>query len=47
MPGRARRQPLGLGYSDRAIVYLNGERLCHGAATYCSRENPALVPINE
>ena len=44
-PGRARRQPLELGYSDRAIVYLNGERLYRGNATYRSRDYRFLGSI--
>jgi hypothetical protein len=35
---RPRRQPLQLGFSDRVVVFLNGDRIYRGDATYGSRD---------
>ena len=42
---RARRQPLELGFSDRAVVFLNGERIYRGADAYRSRDYRFLGSI--
>ena len=41
----ARVQRLGLGFSDRAVVYLNGRPLFHGDDTYRSRDYRFLGSI--
>ncbi len=42
---RARCQPLELGFSDRAVVFLNGERIYRGDDTYRSRDYRFLGSI--
>ncbi len=42
---RARRQPLELGFSDRVVVFLNGERIYRGDDTYRSRDYRFLGSI--
>jgi hypothetical protein len=42
---RARRQPLELGFSDRAIGFLNGDRIYRGDDTYRSRDYRFLGSI--
>ena len=42
---RGRRQPLELGFSDRAVVFLNGERIYRGDDTYRSRDYRFLGSI--
>jgi hypothetical protein len=41
----ARRQPLELGFSDRAVVFLNGQRIYRGDDTYRSRDYRFLGSI--
>ncbi len=42
---RARRRPLELGFSDRVVVFLNGERIYRGDDTYRSRDYRFLGSI--